>query len=107
MNAVPPDRAAATVKLFHVRKTKYEPFSPAIRAQGFIHVNLTSPIRPAVPEFSSGKSLSSKGCRGPERRKSAVVPTKSILQGGHEIDDGWPGRDLPGVNGEPLHLGFD
>ena len=42
-------------------------------------VSLTSPIRPAVPEFSSGKSLNGKERRGPKRRKSAVVPTKSIL----------------------------
>jgi hypothetical protein len=41
--------------------------------------SLTSPIRPAVARFSSGKSLSGKGERGPKQRKSAVVPTKSIL----------------------------
>jgi len=41
--------------------------------------SLTSPLRPAVPEFSSGKSLNGKERRGPKRRKSAVVPTKSIL----------------------------
>src|ERR1700719_4055588 len=32
--------------------------------------SLTSPIRPGVPGFSSGKSLSGKGSRGPGRRKS-------------------------------------
>src|SRR3984893_18010978 len=42
-------------------------------------LSLTSPIRPAVPEFSSGKSLNGKERRGPKRRKSAVAPTKSIL----------------------------
>jgi hypothetical protein len=41
--------------------------------------NPNSPIRPAVPRFSSGKLLSGKERRGPKRRKSAVVPTKSIL----------------------------
>src|SRR5438477_8234687 len=41
--------------------------------------NLTSPIRPAVPEFSPGKSLNGKERGGRKRRKSAVVPTKSIL----------------------------
>src|SRR6266403_1468843 len=67
----------------------------------------TSPIRPAVPEFSSGKSLSGKGCRGPERRKSAVVPTESILTaanvpiiGGHHVlalqssPEGWQATPL-------------
>jgi hypothetical protein len=29
------------------------------------------------------------------------------FQGDHEIDHGWPGRNPPGFNGEPLHLGFD
>src|SRR6202030_717341 len=70
-------------------------------------LNPTSPIRPAVPEFSSGKSLSGKGCRGPERRKSAVVPTKSILTaanvpiiGGHHVlalqssPEGWQATPL-------------
>src|SRR5271156_3020398 len=54
--------------------------------------SLTSPIRPAVPEFSPGKSLSGKERRRPKRRKSAVVPTKSILTaanvpiiGGHHV----------------------
>src|SRR6516165_6616625 len=32
---------------------------------------------------------------------------QAAVQGGHEIDDGWRGRDLPGFNGEPLHLGFE
>jgi hypothetical protein len=32
----------------------------------------TSPIRPAVPRFSPGKSLSGKERGGPKRRKSAV-----------------------------------
>src|ERR1700720_1053012 len=44
-----------------------------------MQASLTSPIRPAVARFSSGKSLSGKGERGPKQRKSAVVPTKSIL----------------------------
>src|SRR6202030_653266 len=70
-------------------------------------LNPTSPIRPAVPEFSSGKSLSGKGCRGPGRRKSAVVPTKSILTaanmpiiGGHHVlalqssPEGWQATPL-------------
>src|SRR6266446_7528365 len=57
-----------------------------------IAVSLTSPIRPAVPGFSSGKSLSGKGRGGPKWQKSAVVPTKSILKaanvpiiGGHHV----------------------
>src|SRR5437763_15225220 len=69
--------------------------------------NLTSPIRPAVPRFSRGKSLSDKGCRGLKRRKSAVVPTKSILKaanvpiiGGHHVlalqgsPEGWQATSL-------------
>src|ERR1700732_3272660 len=36
-----------------------------------------------------------------------AFPRQAAFQGGHEIDDGWRGRDLPGFNGEPLHLGFD
>src|SRR6516162_5972090 len=32
---------------------------------------------------------------------------QAAVQDGHEIDDGWRGRDLPGFNGEPLHLGFE
>src|SRR5207302_10302825 len=69
--------------------------------------SLTSPIRPAVPGLSSGKSLSGKGCRGPGRRKSAVVPTKSILKaanvpiiGGHHVlalqssPEGWQATPL-------------
>ena len=54
--------------------------------------NLTLPIRPVVPRFSPGKWLNGKGCRGPGRRKSAVVPTKFILKaanvpiiGGHHV----------------------
>jgi hypothetical protein len=39
--------------------------------------------------------------------RTGCFPRQAAFQGGHEIDDGWPGRDLPGVNGEPLHLGFD
>src|SRR5690348_9994821 len=67
----------------------------------------TSPIRPAVPRFSRGKSLSDKGCRGLKRRKSAVVPTKSILKaanvpiiGGHHVlalqgsPEGWQTTSL-------------
>src|SRR5204863_569322 len=66
-----------------------------------------SPIRPAVPRFSRGKSLSDKGCRGLKRRKSAVVPTKSILKaanmpiiGGHHVlalqgsPEGWQATSL-------------
>src|SRR5437868_14615342 len=72
-----------------------------------LYVNLTSPIRPAVPEFSSGKSLNGKARRGPKRRKSAVVPTKSILKaanvpiiGGHHVlalrrsPEGWQATSL-------------
>src|SRR5271156_157512 len=70
-------------------------------------INLTSPIRPAVPEFSPGKSLSGKERRRPKRRKSAVVPTKSILRaanvpiiGGHHVlalqssPEGWQATPL-------------
>src|SRR5438105_12165014 len=70
-------------------------------------VSLTSPIRPAVPRFSSGKSLSSKGDRRPKRRKSAVVPTKPIFRtanvpiiGGHHVlalqssPEGWQATPL-------------
>src|SRR3984957_3912673 len=63
-----------------------------IESEHFRAASPTSPIRPAAPEFSSCKSLSGKGCRGPGRRKSAVVPTKSILKaanvpiiGGHHV----------------------
>src|SRR5580700_947777 len=69
--------------------------------------NPISPIRPAVPRFLPGKSLSGKGCRGPGRRKSAVVPTKSILKaanvpiiGGHHVlalqssPEGWQATPL-------------
>ena len=37
----------------------------AIAAQQAVTASLTSPIRPAVPGFSSGNSLSGKGYRGP------------------------------------------
>src|SRR5580693_9241337 len=69
--------------------------------------NLTSPIRPAAPEFSPGKSLNGKERGGPKRRKSAVVPTKSILSaanvpiiGGHHVlalqssPEGWQATSL-------------
>jgi hypothetical protein len=69
--------------------------------------NLTSPIRPAVLEFSPGKSLNSKELGGSKRRKSAVVPTKSILKaanvpiiGGHHVPalqsspEGWQATSL-------------
>src|ERR1700761_1930597 len=69
--------------------------------------SLTSPIRPAVPEFSPGKSLNDKERGGPKRRKSAVVPTKSILSaanvpiiGGHHVlalqssPEGWQATSL-------------
>src|SRR6059058_4927944 len=72
-----------------------------------MHPSLTSPIRPAAPEFSSGKSLNGKERRGPKRRKSAVVPTKSILSaanvpiiGGHHVlalqssPEGWQATSL-------------
>ena len=39
--------------------------------------------------------------------RTGCFPRQAAFQGGHEIDDGWRGRDLPGFNGEPLHLGFD
>src|SRR3954463_13413399 len=67
----------------------------------------TSPIRPAVPGFSLGKSLNGKERWGPKRRKSAVVPTKSILTaanmpiiGGHHVlalqssPEGWQATPL-------------
>src|ERR1700730_50745 len=70
-------------------------------------VSLTSPIRPAVPEFSPGKSLNGKERGGQKRRKSAVVPTKSILSaanvpiiGGHHVlalqssPEGWQATSL-------------
>jgi hypothetical protein len=72
-----------------------------------ILLNPTSPIRPAVPRFSQSKSLIGKGGRGPEQRKSAVVPTKSILTaanvpiiGGHHVlalqgsPEGWQATSL-------------
>src|SRR5438132_549348 len=72
-----------------------------------IAASLTSPIRPAVPGFSSGKSLSGKGRGGPKWQKSAVVPTKSILKatnvpiiGGHHVlalqssPEGWQATPL-------------
>src|SRR6516162_7992205 len=39
--------------------------------------------------------------------RTGCFPRQAAFQGGHEIDDGWRGRDLPGFNGEPLHLGFE
>ena len=39
--------------------------------------------------------------------RTGCFPRQAAFQGGHEIDDGWRGRDLPGFNGDPLHLGFD
>src|ERR1700751_6217171 len=70
-------------------------------------INLTSPIRPAVPRFSLAKSLSGKGRRGLGSRKSGVVPTKSILTaanvpiiGGHHVlalqnsPEGWQATPL-------------
>src|SRR3984893_1712837 len=70
-------------------------------------VSPISPIRPAVPRFLPGKSLSGKGCRGPGGGKSAVVPTKSILKaatmpiiGGHHVlalqssPEGWQATPL-------------
>src|SRR3984893_11595262 len=77
------------------------------RGCGQGNLSPTSPIRPAVPEFSSGKSLSGKGRRGPGGRKSAVVPTKSIFTaanvpiiGGHHVlalqssPEGWQATPL-------------
>src|SRR3954454_18411728 len=52
----------------------------------------TSPIRASIAQFPQGKSLICKGRGGRKRRKSAVVPTKSILKavnvpiiGGHHV----------------------
>src|SRR5437762_13098250 len=59
----------------------------------------TSPIRPAVPRFSRGKSLSGKGYRGLKRRKSAVVPTKSILTAANVPIIG--GHHVPALQGSP------
>jgi hypothetical protein len=69
-------------------------------------VSPTSPIRPGVSRFSPNKSLSGKERRGP-LRKSAVVPTKSILRaanvpiiGGHHVlalqgsPEGWQATPL-------------
>ena len=39
--------------------------------------------------------------------RTGCFPRQAAFQGGHEIDDGWRGRDLPSFNGEPLHLGFE
>src|SRR6516162_5447671 len=39
--------------------------------------------------------------------RTGCFPRQAAFQGGHEIDDGRRGRDLPGFNGEPLHLGFE
>jgi hypothetical protein len=36
-----------------------------------------------------------------------TVPHQAAFQGGHQIDHGRRGCDLPGFNGEPLHPGFD
>src|ERR1700722_804908 len=78
-----------------------------IESEHFRAASPTSPIRPAAPEFSSCKSLSGKGCRGPNTQKSAVVPTKSILKaanvpiiGGHHVlalqssPEGWQATPL-------------
>src|SRR3984893_15417901 len=32
--------------------------------------------------------------------RTGCSPRQAAFQGGHEIDDGWRGRDLPGFNGE-------
>ena len=32
--------------------------------------------------------------------RTGCFPRQAAFQGGHEIDDGWRGRDLPGFNGE-------
>src|SRR5438132_14374899 len=69
--------------------------------------SLTSPIRPAAAEFLRSKVLTRKGRGGRKRRKSAVVPTKSILLaadvpiiGGHHVlafqdsPEGWQRASL-------------
>src|SRR3984893_11618377 len=61
--------------------------------------SLTSPIRPAVPRFSPGKSLNGKERRGSKLRKSAVVPTKSILKAANVPIIG--GHHVPGLHGSP------
>src|ERR1700722_3389161 len=78
-----------------------------IESEHFRAASPTSPIRPAAPEFSSCKSLIGKERCGPGRRKSAVVPTKSILKaanvpiiGGHHVlalqssPEGWQATPL-------------
>src|SRR5438105_2643839 len=80
---------------------------------GYARSSLTSPIRPAVAEFSSGKSLNGKERRGPNRQKSALVPTKSILSaanvpiiGGHHVPalqsspEAWSGGSPSGSDSE-------
>jgi len=70
-------------------------------------VSPTSPVRPCVLRFSPSKRLISKDRRGPKHRKSAVVPTKSILNaanmaiiGGHHVlalqgsPEGWQATSL-------------
>src|SRR5204863_2791875 len=70
-------------------------------------VSPSSPIRPAVWRFSQIKRLIGKEGRGRNPRKSAVVPTKSILTaanmpiiGGHHVlalqspPEGWQATSL-------------
>src|SRR5262245_51284959 len=83
----------------HLRWGTIEPggvsFAAPIRSvqrSGRRGVSPSSPIRPSVLRFSQSKRLIDNGSRGPERGKSAVVPTKSILTvanvsiiGGHHV----------------------
>src|SRR5437763_3750472 len=75
-------------------------------------LNPSSPIRPAVLRFSQSKWLIGHESRGPNPRKSAVVPTKSILTaanmpiiGGHHVlalqgpPEGWQATLLHGSAG--------
>jgi deoxycytidylate deaminase len=61
--------------------------------------NLISPIRPGIAQFSQGKLLTCKGRGRRKRRKSAVVPTKSILKAANVPIIG--GHHVPALQGSP------
>src|SRR3954466_13942091 len=61
--------------------------------------NPTSPIRASIAQLSQGKSLICKGRGGRKRRKSAVVPTKSILKAVNVPIIG--GHHVPALQGSP------
>src|SRR5438067_1450192 len=89
------------------RSTATVPGRTPISTRTFAGSSPTSPIRASIAQFSQGKSLICKGRGGRKRRKSAVVPTNSILKavnvpiiGGHHVPalqgspEGWQATPL-------------